>query len=489
VSGSIRNQWAPSLTFAAGAAAILIYFVSFAGQGLSVGYGYDDLMNMDRALGNGSLGQYFVRCFFFFLHAMRPLGDGFYVFTYQMAGFDTRLLRDLSFALALCNVGVLCGMVTRISSSYEIGLFAALIGAIHGNLSSLYFNSGMCYDLLAFPLYCLALWLYVAVRQRGLVPGSGWTAAVLLFFVLSLAAKEIALSFPFVLLAYELIWHPPASLQAAGRWIFREGRTVWLSAIIAGIFVAVRVYGAQGLAVTQSGSYRTAYSAAGYLNVLTVSTNDLFYRVDTFTPWRTAVFWLALIAVAALLRSRLLLFCVSFTLLAMLPLGFVPPRGLGASYLPMAGVWAYLAALVVAFRRFVAAKFIRSDVVDLLSRIALFAGLLFFLVRIDRMNFAVDSGWLVDEATHIRTVSQTLKDLHLNMPQGAHVLLVNDAFEPRFAYVTLFILRLMQHDHSLEVERCTDSPDFAASHYDAVLTYRDARFEQLTGCNCRSCCR
>jgi hypothetical protein len=493
VSGWLSNRIAAGLLFAAGAAAILVYFISFAGGALHVGYSHDDLMNMDRAL-DGPFGQKLVRSLLFFLPALRPLGDGLYQIIYQISGFDPLLLRATCFALALVNVAILCVLMVKVSSSYEIGLIAALLGAIHGNLSPLYFNSGSCYDLLAFPLYCLALWMYVRERQRGRVPGAQSSAAILVLFVLALSAKEIALSFPLVVLAYELIWHPPASMRHAAGWILRECRTAWLSAAIAAIFVAVRVYGTEG--VTGIGApYQPVYSVGAYLNVLTLCMNDLFYRTDTFTPLLTAVLWGALIAIAALLRSRFLIFCVSFTLLGMLPLAFVTPRGLSAAYLPIAGLWGYFAALLVQLRRYAAAEYIRqhpaatfmrSHTAELLTRLALFAAVLVLLVAVLQDNFAVDSNWIVDEAAYIRTVSRNIQDLRLNLPRTAKLLLVNDAFEPRFPYATFFLLRLIYHDHSIEVARCSDPT--LADHYDAVLSYQNGRFERLTRCSGQDCC-
>ena len=105
--------------------------------------------------------------------------------------------------------------------------------------------------------------MYAGARRRGVVPGVWRTAAILLLFALALGAKEIALSFPLILMAYEVCW---------GRSITpRSVRTALLCAAMAVLFVAARVYGPDGLAYMQG--YRPAVSAASYVSAMGVLLN------------------------------------------------------------------------------------------------------------------------------------------------------------------------------------------------------------------------
>ncbi len=474
------------IAFAAGAVVVVVYFILFAGGGLRVGYSHDDLMIMHRAFIEGTLGRHLANSFLFFLPAIRPLGNALYRLTYDFAGLNPLPLHVICFALALLNVFMLFLVTAKISGSFEIGLLAALIGAFHNNMMPLYYNAGTCYDLLSFPLFYAALWFYVSIRQRDRIPGAREIAIIFLCFVLALAAKEIALSLPPIVIAYELIWDPPRSVRAVGGWIFRQGRTALICGAVAILFVAVRVYGAQGIA--NFSAYRPSYSLGAYLNVLTLCMNDLFYRVDAFTPWSTATLWLSLIGAAWSLRSRFLIFCVALMLIGLLPLGFVTPRGLGSTYVPAVGMWAYAAGLLVYLRQYIAARLVKGDATVLFTQAALFATVLILLVRVHIHNY--NPVWLTEEPAQIQSVIRSLQDLHLDLPPSARVLVVNDAFDDsRFGYDTLSLMRLLDRDPDLEVERCAQPPAEASASYAAVLTYRDGRFQRVQGCAGRSCCR
>ncbi|HYL72586.1 MAG TPA: hypothetical protein VEU96_00185 [Bryobacteraceae bacterium] len=481
------------IAFAAGAIVVVVYFILFAGGGIRIGFSHDDLMIMHRAFVNGTLGRHLANSFLFFLPAVRPMGNALYRLTYDFAGLNPLPLHAICFTLALLNVFVLFLVTARISGSFEIGLLAALIGAFHDNMMLVYYDAGTCYDLLAFPFFYLALLLYVSIRQRGRMPGTREIALVFICFVLALAAKEIALSLPLILIAYELVWDPPRSVRAAVSWMLRQGRTSLLCGAAAILFVGVRVYGAEGLA--NMTAFKPDYSLVAYLNVLSVVMNDLFYRVDTFTPMSTAIFWIVLIAIAALMRSRFLIFCLSLALIGLLPLGFVTPRGLYSVYVPFVGLWAYAAGLLVMARRYFTAEYLKTaprngDTLGLLAQGALFIAVLLPLVSVNRDNFKPNWTWLSSEADQIEDVLHSLEGLHLNLPPGARVLVLNDAFDPsRFAYDTLYLISLLHHDPNLEVEHCAQPATDAAASYAAVLTYRDGRFQRVQGCAGRSCCR
>ena len=474
------------IAYAVGAVVVGVYFILFAGGGLRVGFSHDDVMIMHRAFIEGTLGRHLANSFLFFLPAIRPLGNALYRLTYDLAGLNPLPLHAICLALALLNVFMLFLVTAKISGSFETGLLAALIGAFHNNMMPLYYNAGTCYDLLSFPLFYAALWFYVSIRQRGRVPGAREIALILLCFVLALAAKEIALSLPLILFAYELIWDPPRSVRAVGGWIFRQGRAALICGAIAILFVAVRVYGTQGIA--NFSAYRPSYSLGAYLNVLTLCMNDLFYRVDAFTPWSTATLWLSVIGAAWSLRSRFLIFCVVLMLIGLLPLGFVTPRGLGSTYLPAVGMWAYAAGLLVYLRQYIAARLVKGDATVLVTQAVLFAALLILLARVHIHNY--NPAWLTEEPAQIQSVIQSLRDLHMDLPRSARVLVVSDAFDDsRFGYDTLSLMRLLHHDPDLEVEHCAQAAGDAAASYAAVLTYRDGRFIPVQGCVGRNCCQ
>lgn len=244
------------------------------------------------------------------------------------------------------------------------------------------------------------------------------------------------------------------------------------------------MYGANGLAHIDA--YRPAYSVAAYLSGLTVLMNDLVYRGDAFTPAGAASFWGLLIAIAALVRSRFLVFCIALALIGILPITFIPGRGLASAYVPWVGFWAYVAALLVYLRRFVAAKLGNGSAAVLITQIALFCAVLAILTRFTTENF--DTKWVTDQEDEIGRVILKLSDLRLPLPKGARVLMVKDPLIYRMPFSSFFIFRLFYHDPRLELEQCAEARPEAPSEYDAIVTYQDGRFSSVSGCAGRSCC-
>jgi len=173
----------------AGAVAVVVYFIWFAGASVRAGFSHDDLMNMHSAFVERTLWGHIERSFLFFLPATRPLGATLYRLVYHATGLNPLLLHATCFSLALLNICLLFFVTAKISGSREIGLLAALIGAFHDNFLPLYYNSGMCYDLLSFALFYLALWLYASMRERRRLPGLFENAVILMCFALALGVQ------------------------------------------------------------------------------------------------------------------------------------------------------------------------------------------------------------------------------------------------------------------------------------------------------------
>ena len=465
--------------FFIGAAAVLAYFIWFAGPGVRAGFSFDDLMNMHSALVSGTFRHHLTRSLLFFLPSTRPLGAALYRLAYHYADLNPGLLHAMCFSVALFNLSLLFIVAAKISGSREIGLFAALLGAFHGNYYPLYYNAGMCYDLLSFSFFYLAIWFYISIRQKLRVPRPWENALILLCFIFAIAAKEIALSLPLVLIVYELMWDPPKTLRASMRWFFNRGRTALLCAAIAIVFVAVKVYGPSGLANTEA--YQPTFSLNTYLTALTTLMDDLVYRGGAFTPYGTVSFWCLLIAIAALLRSRLMIFCVALVLIGILPIAFIPARGLASAYVPCVGFWMYLAALLVFARRFITASLGNSDAVAIATQAVLFCSSLLVLAHFASRNF--DPKWVTTEQKEIGHVIQSLRDMHLQLPKGANVLIVKDPLAQPHPFSTFFILRLLFRDPTLELHQCSEGRP-RLPHYDAIVTYEDDRFRSASNPSC-----
>src|SRR5258708_9899841 len=211
VSQFLRNVPTSKLQlilFFIGAVLIAGYFIWFAGGGVHADCSGDDWMNMHDALARGTLSTHLTRSLLFFLPAYRPSGAFLYLLTYEIGGMNPLLLHVVCLSLALLNLVLMFLFIARTFGSREIGLVSTMIGAFHGGFIVLYYDSGNFFDLLSFPFFYSPLFIYISVRQRHGNPGALSTAAVLILFAISLGAKEIALSFPFILLSHKLIWSP-----------------------------------------------------------------------------------------------------------------------------------------------------------------------------------------------------------------------------------------------------------------------------------------
>lgn len=124
-------------------------------------------------------------------------------------------------------------------------MLSAAIGAFHGNYIPLYYDAANCYG---------AAGVHFDSRPRDF-PNYAQTAVIALLVALAVSAKEIAFSFPLIIVIYEVLWH--RGLR------FQQYRVGLLSAVIVAGCAAARVWGPDGLGYM--GGYQPPYSIGAYL--------------------------------------------------------------------------------------------------------------------------------------------------------------------------------------------------------------------------------
>lgn len=166
----------------------------------------------------------------------------------------------------------------------------------------------------------------------------------------------------------------------------------------------------------------------------------------------------------------------------------MPPRGLAAAYVPLAGLWAFAAGVLVGARKYVTERFGGSERARLAAQAALFCAVLGSLGWIHTANF--NPSWVTGEEDEIMAITRQLGALHLALAQGSHVLMVNDPFRERSwgEWSSFFLMRLFYDDPALELEQCARPGPEAAGGYAAVLSYESGRLVRVDGCQGRSCC-
>ena len=222
----------------------------------------------------------------------------------------------------------------RLSGSREVAFLAMLLAG----LSRL-----VCRPLLQHRHRIRLALLFLLPRGIQLLPGPPRTKAttvvaagcgtLAVLYVCALNAKEMAVTLPVMLAAYEVIYH---------RRSIREYRGVLVTALMTVPYVIGKLTGAGSLVETPS--YRLTISPGRYLDTFHLYLNPLLYQEHVFRDPNTIQLLIAMLAVALLLRSKPLLFAWCFVLISLLPVAFIAHYAGFFLYLPMAG-WSLYAAV------------------------------------------------------------------------------------------------------------------------------------------------
>ena len=202
----------------------LSYFLYFNWDGLRVRFAADDMMNM-IAYWRLSPTELWLDLFMPWRGAFRPMGGIFYLPLLQCFGLNPLPYHAAMLAILLGNLYLVYRFARRIGCGELQAGLATLIVAYHAGLSMLYYSTAYIYDVLCFSFYMGAFLGYARVRSQGRLLRGGETALVVGLYLCALDSKEMALTLPIVLLAYELIYHRPAvwSTRRNGQVAARTG--------------------------------------------------------------------------------------------------------------------------------------------------------------------------------------------------------------------------------------------------------------------------
>ena len=117
------------------------------------------------------------------------------------------------YAILLLNIWLAFRFVEMLTESTEIAALAAFVFSYHNHFMDLYQNGGTIYELLCFAFYIAALTGYIAVRRTGSSLSFLQTLVLAALSIAALNSKEMAVTLPLALWAYELVWWPPPSIE------------------------------------------------------------------------------------------------------------------------------------------------------------------------------------------------------------------------------------------------------------------------------------
>jgi hypothetical protein len=441
---------------AAVALAPAAWFLANTWRGLLVPFTNDDLMNLYGAW-TLPAWKLFVANLSPFTAVYRPLGSAFYRIVYLCAGLHPLPFRVVTYALMLVNVWLVYRLAKMLTRSAELALLAALLWSHHKRLMNIYLNNGTVYDVLCVTFFCLALELYISSRERcgGLY---GWRiAAFFALFVLALNSKEMAVTLPAILFAYELIYHPPESSWI--QWLLRRR-----AAVIAALMAIVATYAKTSPHSSFAGvpGYAVHLSAGQFLVTTRLLIAQLFLLpLDALTNAQVIVLFAVVWTIAIASGSKALRFAAAFLTLAPLPVNFIPARGFFAMYLPYIG-WAMLAAvaLVGIKDRLPVAK--RSWATPALMLAAAAAVLALQSGDQERGFDQLDNMQI-----RIGHLTPSLARIAAGVPRDGKILFLNDAF-PADSFAPMWAAQLRFRSAHITVDRAKFAQPSSES-YDLVL--------------------
>jgi hypothetical protein len=304
-------------------------------------------------------------------------------------------------------------------------------------------------------------------------------------YVGALNAKEMAVSLPVLLAAYEVIYHGRALGGSGPHWPWREGRGVLVTGLLTLPYVIGKL--TAGGSLVENPAYRLTISPGHYLHTFHLYLNPLLYQEHVFHDPNTIQLLLAMLGIALWQRRRPLLFAWCFLLVSLLPVAFIAHYSAFFLYLPMAGWSLYAAVLLVIARRLLASLFVRlgrlqAGRVQIVSVVALPLVLSLFLAPHHRRESEKTLRIFESVQPPSRQLAQELIALRPTLPRGARVLFLDHPFA-KDEYFYLFLVRLLYRDMSITVEEAPvgHGPRTGHGHHDAVFMFQQGRLVDATG--------
>jgi len=440
------------------AAAIAAYFCYFAAGALSVKFAPDDLMNLDYywrlpaaklllALVAPWQGGY------------RPIGALYYLPLFRLFGLNPAPFHFVTLVLLAANTYLVYRLARVLRLPETAAAVAALLVCYHSGLSFLYYNTSFIYDVLCTFFY-LAAFLYYAQRRANAGRLSRTQLAVFLaLYWCALNSKEMAVTMPAVLIAYEWLYEKQPSVRAS----------LWTAALAAPILLRV-VIGPGAL--VQIPDYQPEFSLARVAAFQRDAFSDWFLSWHFFTTGRVLAVW-ALVTVAAWWPKRAALrFCWWWLVLTPLPIEFLSGRTNACLALPYcglavlaAGAFTELARAVSGGRRMVFAAVVA-------------AGVCFWAVRNAELKQRLIVPQMQGLGRETWAAITGLESLHPQVRPHSTVIFLNDPFED-FDMAFIADLFFRQPDISIKLGRKTPVGPEELVKADYLFGYEAGRVTQV----------
>jgi hypothetical protein len=379
------------------------------------------------------------------------------------------------YAALWLNILLVFAVVRYLTLRYETAFMVAFLHCHRSEFFPFYYGSGYCYDIFAFTFYFSALALYVRARSAGRMLRAWELAGVAVLYACAVNAKEAAASLPVMILVYEVLFHPPKSIAGSVAWLRQEGRGVIVTGLVGVAFLWARFTGPNNL--LNHPAYTPVFTLGRYLESTATYLNDLVVNPSFFTPASAGYLLLALLAVAVIARSRILLFSWMLIVAGSAPIAFVQPRGLASYYIPTLGYSLYAAVLLVQFGDLLARSLRR--VPALVWHAAIFLAVFLTIEPFERKHADVYRKDYWDEWARVRLTADYFAGHPEWFGPDKSMLIVNDPLQGS-AWDSTFIAYLIGGHKSMPILKFPEinprpTPEELAA-YSTIISYRDGRY-------------
>jgi hypothetical protein len=458
------------------------YYLYFARDGLRGHWAADDMMNLYGVWHPGPL-RLLASLFTIWRGDYRPMGGAFYVPLYEAFGLNPFPCRVAILFLLGLNVWLLWRFARILGAGQLTAALACIVLSYHARLGQLYYAVDFIYDILCFTFYFAAFNYYASIRSRGRRLRPLEILTFLALFLAALDSKEMAITMPFAILAYEALYHAPSRWRPkeALRWLLGPASMILIAGVVNLVDILGKKFGPEGL--MKMPAYQPLVTWDNFLLFQRRAMEDI-----AFSPTgRVWVVWLAAWTLATWLAWRrnrpALRFCWFFILFAPLPIEFLNRTG-PSLYVVMAG-WAVLAGAAVADLAgciSTAAGRLPGTAGRMGSRAALALVLLCALVPWFRLNLGeqrhVAHSNMLAESPLTQDVIQQVQRAKLRLKPNAKIAFLTDPFTD---WDMAFIVPLVLHDRTLDVhlQRKTPWSDEEIAKMDHVFTFEKGKMVQL----------
>lgn len=461
---------------------VAAYFLYFVADTVRVHFAPDDMMNM-AFYWRLTPWRILLSLFMPWRGFYRPIAALYYVPLHYFFGLNPAPYHTVLLLLLLIGIGLTYRLAVVLGVDKLTAVLAALIVCFHSGIANLYYNTAFVYDALCGLFYLAALVYYVRIRESGRALGGrevGWFLALSL---LALDAKEMAVTLPVVLAAYEWSYQPAALPKwgRIGRWIAGPGRAIALAGALDLAYCYGKAFGRDAL--MKQAAYTPVISLARFETFQARSLGELFLSWGNFHLREVALLWFAVFYLARRLNRPVLWFCWVFVAVTPLPIEFLEGRGGACLYVPLLG-WAIFAAVVfreivkVLSRVLVGDPVLRHLGAQSICAILIATGMFLWAAENRRLkeSYVRPSMSALGEPTW--EVIQQLDGLHPAVLPHSRIVFLNDPFE---GWDMAFIAQLWFRDRSLDIklDRKTPLTREELDRADHVFTFADGRLVQV----------